>query len=77
MWGATLRLDPPHAFWSRVSGKQYWSEEDRALSIPGLVALAPLAMACLAHDAGIPVEVESEYLPAVLIDRNWCGEFPT
>lgn len=57
--------------------KQYWSEEDRAFQIPGLVALAPLAMACLAHDAGIPVDVESEYLPAVLIARNWCGEFPT
>ncbi|AXE88398.1 immunity 49 family protein [Streptomyces sp. Go-475] len=57
--------------------KQYWSEEDRAVSISGLVALAPLAMTCLAHDAGIPVEVESEYLPAVLIGRNWCGEFPT
>ncbi|WP_369197160.1 immunity 49 family protein [Streptomyces djakartensis] len=57
--------------------KQYWSEEDRAVSIAGLVALAPLAMVCLAHDAGIPIEVESEYLPAVLIKRNWCGEFPT
>lgn len=34
-------------------------------------------MACIAHDAGIPIEVESEYLPAVLIKRNWCGEFPT
>ncbi|MET9866654.1 immunity 49 family protein [Streptomyces sp. NPDC006386] len=57
--------------------KQYWSEEERAVNISGLVALAPLAMTCLAHDAGIPIEVESEYLPAVLISRNWCGEFPT
>ncbi|SOR79323.1 hypothetical protein SCNRRL3882_2785 [Streptomyces chartreusis NRRL 3882] len=57
--------------------KQYWSEEDRAFQASGLVALAPLAMACFAHDAGLPVEVESEYLPAVLISRNWCGEFPT
>ncbi|MER6086754.1 immunity 49 family protein [Streptomyces bluensis] len=57
--------------------KEYWTEEDRATTIPGLVALAPLAMACIAHDAGIPIEVESEYLPAVLIKRNWCGEFPT
>ncbi|MER6717231.1 immunity 49 family protein [Streptomyces sp. NPDC000877] len=57
--------------------KQYWSEEDRAFQASGLVALAPLAMACFAHDAGLPVEVESDYLPAVLISRNWCGEFPT
>ncbi|MFE7782156.1 immunity 49 family protein [Streptomyces nigrescens] len=57
--------------------KEYWTEEDRAATIPGLVALAPLAMACIAHDAGILIEVESEYLPAVLIKRNWCGEFPT
>lgn len=57
--------------------KQYWSEEDRAFQASGLVALAPLAMACFAHDAGLPLEVESEYLPAVLISRNWCGEFPT
>jgi hypothetical protein len=57
--------------------KEYWSEESRALQASGLVALAPLAMACFAYDAGIPLEVESEYLPAVLIKRNWCGEFPT
>ncbi|MFI2350420.1 immunity 49 family protein [Streptomyces sp. NPDC019443] len=57
--------------------KEYWSEEDRALTIPSLVALAPLAIACFAHDAGIPIEVESEYLPATLLGRNWCGEFPT
>ncbi|MET8177061.1 immunity 49 family protein [Streptomyces clavifer] len=57
--------------------KEYWSEESRMYQASGLVALAPLAMACLAHDAGIPIEVESEYLPAVLLGRNWCGEFPT
>ncbi|MFF3782918.1 immunity 49 family protein [Streptomyces sp. NPDC001933] len=57
--------------------KEYWSHEDRANLVTGLVALAPLAMACFAHDAGIPIEVESEYLPATLLGRNWCGEFPT
>ncbi|MFB7053132.1 immunity 49 family protein [Streptomyces vinaceus] len=56
---------------------EYWTEEERAGRISGLVALAPLAMACFAHDAGIPIEVESDYLPAVFITRNWCGEFPT
>lgn len=57
--------------------KEYWSDEERALTIPSLVALAPLAIACFAHDAGIPIEVESEYLPATLLGRNWCGEFRT
>ncbi|MEU5715720.1 immunity 49 family protein [Streptomyces sp. NPDC020403] len=57
--------------------KDYWTEESRMYQAPGLVALAPLAMACIAHDANIPIEVESEYLPATLLGRNWCGEFPT
>ncbi|MEV6678672.1 immunity 49 family protein [Streptomyces erythrochromogenes] len=58
--------------------KDYWSsEESRAIDATGLVALAPLAMACIAHDAGLPIEVESEYLPAALLRRDWCGEFPT
>lgn len=57
--------------------KEYWSDETRAGLISGLVALAPLAITCLAHDAGIPIEVESEYVPATLLGRNWCGEFPT
>ncbi|MCM3262917.1 immunity 49 family protein [Streptomyces thermoviolaceus] len=57
--------------------KEYWSEESRALHATGLVALGPLAMVCIAYDAGMPIEGESDYLPAVLIKRNWCGEFPT
>ncbi|MFD7439114.1 immunity 49 family protein [Streptomyces sp. NPDC059861] len=57
--------------------KEYWTEESRAFQASGLVALAPLAIACFAHDAGIPIEIESEYLPATLLGRNWLGEFPT
>ncbi|MFF0969958.1 immunity 49 family protein [Streptomyces sp. NPDC003703] len=57
--------------------KEYWSEESRATQASGFVALAPLAVACIAHDGGIPIEVESEYLPLALLGRNWCGEFPT
>ncbi|MFG3495846.1 immunity 49 family protein [Streptomyces sp. NPDC047928] len=56
---------------------EYWTEEDRGGRISGLVALAPLAMACFAQDAGIPIEVESDYLPATLLSGNWCGEVPT
>ncbi|MFD7554932.1 immunity 49 family protein [Streptomyces sp. NPDC059835] len=58
--------------------KEYWTaDEDRARDARGLVAVGPLAMACLAYDAGFPVEVESEYLPIRLLDRSWVGEFDT
>ncbi|MGW0710539.1 Imm49 family immunity protein [Streptomyces sp. NPDC002643] len=36
----------------------------------GLVALGPLAIACTRFDAGIPVEVESAYLPMHLLDLH-------
>ncbi|WP_030252964.1 immunity 49 family protein [Streptomyces violens] len=58
--------------------KEYWSEdEERSNSSAGLVALAPLALACLAYDAGFPIEVESEYLPKHLLHRTWLNEFDT
>ncbi|MEV6678670.1 immunity 49 family protein [Streptomyces erythrochromogenes] len=56
--------------------KQYWTaDEGLARDARGLVAVGPLAMACLAYDAGFPVDVESEYLPAALLRRDWCGDF--
>ncbi|MFJ6524735.1 immunity 49 family protein [Streptomyces longwoodensis] len=59
--------------------KDYWTAdvEERQETGAGDVALAPLALACLAYDAGWPVEVESEYLPLLLLNRAWVGEFPT
>ncbi|MFF1921508.1 immunity 49 family protein [Streptomyces sp. NPDC058221] len=58
--------------------KEYWTaDEARPLSGDGLVALGPLAIACMAYDADMPVEVESEYLPKHLLQRSWLGEFPT
>ncbi|WP_369387195.1 immunity 49 family protein [Streptomyces sp. CG1] len=58
--------------------KDYWSEtEERAGNSAGLVALGPLAIACLAHDAGFPIDVESEYLPECLLDNSWAGEIDT
>ncbi|MFE3187316.1 immunity 49 family protein [Streptomyces violascens] len=57
---------------------EYWTaDEERREDLDGAVALAPLALACLAYDAGQPIEVESEYLPENLLDRSWLGEFPT
>ncbi|WP_435228788.1 immunity 49 family protein [Streptomyces sp. Tue6028] len=58
--------------------KQYWTgDEARSLSSDGLVALGPLAIACMAYDNGFPIEVESEYLPKALLQRNWVGEYAT
>ncbi|MEV3998301.1 Imm49 family immunity protein [Streptomyces halstedii] len=39
------------------------------------MAIVPLAMACLAKANGIPIEVESGYLPDALVDFAWRGEF--
>ncbi|WP_406016659.1 immunity 49 family protein [Streptomyces sp. NBC_00984] len=58
--------------------KEYWSAaEERATDAEGLVALGPLAVACLAHDAGFPLEIESEYLPRSLLEFSWAGEIAT
>lgn len=58
--------------------KAYWTlNEDRATDIDGSIALAPLAIACLAHDADFPLDIESDYLPKHLLQRTWLGEFPT
>ncbi|MGW2647863.1 immunity 49 family protein [Streptomyces sp. NPDC001393] len=58
--------------------KEYWTaNEARAASGEGLVALGPLAIACMAFDADMPVDVESDYLPKHLLKRTWVGEFPT
>ena len=58
--------------------KDYWTrDEERALSSESLIALAPLALACLARDAGFTIDVESPYLPKYLLEGEWVGEFPT
>ncbi|MFI0501494.1 immunity 49 family protein [Streptomyces albogriseolus] len=58
--------------------KEYWTaSEERQETGDGDIPLALLALACLAYDAGLPVEVESEYLPENLLKRTWLGEFPT
>ncbi|MGB8945895.1 MAG: immunity 49 family protein [Streptomyces sp.] len=58
--------------------KAYWTaEEKRSKDLAGAVALGPLAIACLAYDAGFPIDVESDYLPKHLLEREWVGEFQT
>nr|WP_255218454.1 Imm49 family immunity protein [Nocardia abscessus] len=58
--------------------REYWTAtEDRAMSSEGLVALDLLAIACLAYDAGFPIDIESEYLPTALLEYAWVGEIDT
>ncbi|OKK02921.1 hypothetical protein AMK26_23320 [Streptomyces sp. CB03234] len=58
--------------------KAYWTlTEDRATDIDGSIALGPLAIACLAYDGKLPIDVESEYLPKQLLQHGWLGEYPT
>jgi hypothetical protein len=58
--------------------REYWTADDgRAINSDGLVAFGPLAIACLAHDKGFPIEVESEYLPKALLKFSWRGEIDT
>lgn len=58
--------------------KAYWTDDDdREGSVEGYLALGPLAITCIAHDAGRPITVESDYLPEYFLNREWVGEFPT
>ncbi|MGT2529104.1 immunity 49 family protein [Streptomyces nojiriensis] len=58
--------------------KGYWTlTDERAEDIDGAVALGPLAMACLAYDAKLPIGVDSPLIPKYLLEHGWLGEFPT
>ncbi|MEV3854929.1 immunity 49 family protein [Streptomyces sp. NPDC050095] len=58
--------------------REYWTDDEaRSKSGEGLVALGLLAIACMAFDAEIPIEVDSEYLPRHLLQRTWVGQFAT
>jgi hypothetical protein len=54
--------------------KKYWGRQDRAKDPQGLIAMGPLAMACIAIDVGIELTVQSEYLPRALLEGVRVGE---
>jgi hypothetical protein len=55
--------------------KEYWTADpERPRNSTSIVALAPLAMACLARDAGMTFDVESDYLPHHLLAGTRVGE---
>lgn len=58
--------------------QRFWTkDEDRRTDPDGYFSLPLLAIAALATDIGMTVDVESEYLPKALLDGDWIGEFPT
>lgn len=49
--------------------KGYWSRPGGPSAGPlGLIAIVPLGLSCLALDRGIPIEVESDYIPLWLLE---------
>jgi hypothetical protein len=58
--------------------QRFWTKDDDRRTDPdGFISLPLLAIAALAKDAGMTVDVESDYLPKTLLDGGWVGEFPT
>jgi hypothetical protein len=54
-----------------IAHAKLWSKQgDNHLNYRAWVAQRPLAMACLAQDGGLLVDVESDYLPRALVRRQ-------
>lgn len=53
--------------------RQYWSKGQRKTNPSGYLALGPLAMSVCAINIGIPIEVESDYLPMRLVKGDCKG----
>jgi hypothetical protein len=52
--------------------KKHWSSTEQMSGDPrGFIAIAPLGIACYAYDAGFPIEVESEYIPKYILEKQF------
>jgi hypothetical protein len=52
--------------------KKYWSSsEDMAGDPRGFIAIGPLGLACAAYDLGFPIEIESEYIPKYILEKQY------
>jgi Immunity protein 49 len=55
--------------------KKYWSSDEQLSGDPrGFIAIAPLGLACAAYDAGFPIEVESDYIPKYILERQFLAQ---
>ncbi|MFF0489337.1 immunity 49 family protein [Nocardia sp. NPDC003482] len=58
--------------------REYWAvSEDQANDLDGVLSLPVLGLACLAREADLPIEVESDYLPKHLLLGTWVDESDT
>ncbi|MFE6864785.1 immunity 49 family protein [Nocardia sp. NPDC057668] len=58
--------------------RTFFEQEPWSTDPEGVIALPLLGLACWAHDRGLRVEVESEYLPTGFVHRpHWLGELST
>ncbi|MEV7121043.1 immunity 49 family protein [Kitasatospora griseola] len=53
----------------------FTADEERADGADSLVSLPLMGIACLAREAGLNVEIESDYLPKHILLGSWVGEF--
>jgi Immunity protein 49 len=52
--------------------KKHYSSDERMSGDPrGFIAIAPLGITCYAYDAGFPIEVESDYIPKYIVERQY------
>jgi hypothetical protein len=62
--------------WALEQHRAFWGKTDRPTRRPrsedpfGVIARWPLGLACLAYDRGIPIDVESSYIPGWIIRRE-------
>jgi Immunity protein 49 len=55
--------------------KKHWSSTEQMSDDPrGFIAIAPLGIACYAYDAGFPIEVESEYIPKYILEKQFSAQ---
>ncbi|MGW4383549.1 immunity 49 family protein [Kitasatospora sp. NPDC004531] len=53
----------------------FTADRERADGAESLVSLPLMGIACLAREAGLNVEIESDYLPKHILLGSWVGEF--
>jgi hypothetical protein len=56
-----------------VRHESYWDHESRRDDFDGFIALGPLAMAATATERGMPVRIESGYMPSWLVRGEWAA----
>jgi hypothetical protein len=55
--------------------KKLWSSNEQMAGDPrGFIVIGPLGIACYAYDAGFPIEVESEYIPKYILEKQYLAK---